>query len=124
MYIIQVHTAVVNSKIHCCHAAYEYNSISGVCEFIYSSRSNVILREDRTNKKYIYIRVSLLYKCFLVITQHGGMYIFTRRHLGKIKDAYHSQHFTKTIISWLLCMKYILSLSLSLLTLKQLTIYM
>ena len=95
MHIIQVHTTVVNSKIHCCHAAYEYNSVSGVCEFIYSSRSNVILREDRTNKKYIYIRVSLPYKHFIAITQQGGIYliyIFTCRHLGKIKDAYHSQH--------------------------------
>jgi len=27
--------------------------------FIYSNETNVILREDRTNKKYIYIRVRL-----------------------------------------------------------------
>ena len=100
MHIIQVHTAVVNSKIHCCHAAYEYNSASGVCEFIYSSRSNVILREDRTNKKYIYIRVSLPYKYFLVITQHGGMYIFTCRHLGKIlpqSTLYKNYHIMVTV---------------------------
>ena len=48
---------MVNSNIRCCHAAYKYDSVTGVCEFIYSSGLNVILRDDRINKKYIYIRV-------------------------------------------------------------------
>ena len=49
---------MVNSSIRCCHAAYKYDSVTGACEFIYSSGLNVILRDDRINKKYIYIRVS------------------------------------------------------------------
>ena len=60
---------MTNSKIRCCHVAYEYNSITGKCEFIIYSNgsrhdgSHIILREDKT-KKYIYIRVRLLHTLY------------------------------------------------------------
>ena len=52
----------MNAKIRCCHAAYEYNSGIGECVFKYGEyNSDVILREERTNRKNIYIRVRLLF---------------------------------------------------------------
>ena len=54
---------MVNVGISCCHAAYEYDSNIGECVFKYGEySSDVILREERTNRRNIYIRVRLLLK--------------------------------------------------------------
>ena len=59
--IVQVNTTVVSTKIQCCHVAYKYNSITGSCEFMYTfgNSDDVILRAERINKKYTYIRVRI-----------------------------------------------------------------
>ena len=49
--------ATVNVNISCCHTGYEYSSVTGKCMFQYIEQNDVILREDRTSKKYIYVRV-------------------------------------------------------------------
>ena len=48
-------------KINCCHATYKYDSKIGKCVFQYGEySSDVILREERTDRPKIYIRVRLL----------------------------------------------------------------
>ena len=52
--------ATVNVSVLCCHAGYEYDNKTGTCIFMYNEDNNVILREDFSTQKYIYIRVSML----------------------------------------------------------------
>ena len=66
----------MNSKILCCHAAYEYKSVTGECVFNYGEyHSDVILREDMTNRKDIYIRVSLLLSLYCLASY--SLHIFS-----------------------------------------------
>ena len=52
--LVQVNTTAINTKIQCCHAAYKYNSTTGSCEFMYTTKGsddNIILRAERINEK-------------------------------------------------------------------------
>ena len=51
--------ATVNVNVLCCHAGYEYDNKTGRCIFKYAENDDVILRQDYSSQKYIYVRVSL-----------------------------------------------------------------